>query len=800
MKLPILSSIFKNTPPQEYFLAFLLRDEHVHAVVFEEIAGRIQVIGQGKADLPTSLERLSPENLLASADRAISIAEQSLPEGVQTHKTVFGVKESWVEDSHITKEYLGKLKQMSEELDLQPIGFLVFPEAIAHLLQKEEGAPISGILVDVGKKQVSLTLIRAGRIVETKEVPLEASLTQTVETALQQFENVEIFPSRLILFDNGDKKAENAFISHHWNKSLPFLHVPQVSTLSADFDTRAILFGTATQMGFDAVDLVKAPPVLKVPKGTNELEETKVVSNAANTKETKEIEEAEEPEEPLAKETSILPESPPYSKHPSLFQKEEAEEIPDDSSQEYFGFVKDEDIAKTETPHVSHVQSDSFEEIPEEVKEEEESHAVFGFSASGPAFVEGAKTTFAHIKKGLPKNFSLFKDLSSLFGSISSRILRGNKFIFIVPVFLVLLVLFFIWYIFGIHANIVLSLSPKIIEQNQSVTFSTTGTTDTTSGTIAGSVVSASEDGKVSGSATGSKDVGDKAKGAVTIVSTLTSSTKLTKGTTVTYNDLKYILDNDTQIASSSGNAGDFITVSGVNVTASDIGPSYNLPSGSKFAIGTYTKSDMIAKNDNAFTGGSKKTVTVVAQKDLDSLSSQLIDSLVDKAKQDLQQQATNDVVILPDFTKKTVVKNSFDKKVGDEASTINLSGTVSYQSLSYKKSDIDAYTKSAMKDQLPHDLTLSPTGITYDVKDLTVKDGSAKATLDMKASMLPNLDKSTLATQVAGKSFVQAKEILSGSPQFAGVTFKLSPNLFFLPQILPRLSGNITITPTANE
>lgn len=788
MKLPILSSIFKNTPPQEYFLAFLLRDEHVHAVVFEEIAGRIQVIGQGKADLPTSLERLSPENLLASADRAISIAEQSLPEGVQTHKTVFGVKESWVEDSHITKEYLGKLKQMSEELDLQPIGFLVFPEAIAHLLQKEEGAPISGILVDVGKKQVSLTLIRAGRIVETKEVPLEASLTQTVETALQQFENVEIFPSRLILFDNGDKKAENAFISHHWNKSLPFLHVPQVSTLSADFDTRAILFGTATQMGFDAIDLVKQ----------REAPSTKPMENLEETVEDTNEEEKTQITFPFPKKTheGEREETPHDHRSSQLFQQEDAKEIAEDSSQEYFGFVKDEDIIKTDTPHISHYASDSFEEIPEKVKEEEETNVTPGFSVSGPAFVEGAKKTFENIKKGLPKNPLSFP--THLPSPIPAG---GNKAIFVIPGILILLVLFFIWYIFGIHAIATLSLTPKVIEQNQSVTFSTSGSSDTTSGTIAATNIGVTEDGTVSGNATGSKDIGDKAKGTVTIFNNNDSAKTLSAGTTITSsNSLKFTLDKDVTIASASGDifSGTQPGKQDVPVTAADIGTEYNLPSGTKFSVGT--SSTVAAKNDNAFSGGTKKTITVVAQKDLDNLSGQLTNSLTDKAKQDLQQQATSDVVILPSFTKTTITKSSFDKKVSDQATSINLTGTVSYQSLSYKKSDIDTYTKSVMQGQFPADMRLASQGITYDVKDLLQKDGSAKATLDMKASLLPNLDTKTIAPQIAGKSFSQAKEILSGTPQFAGVTFKLSPNLFFLPQILPRLSRNITINLSANE
>ncbi len=307
--------------------------------------------------------------MLEASDKAISAAEQSLPEGIQTHKTVFGVKESWVEDAHITKDYLAKLKTLSEELDLQPIGFLVFPEAIAHLLQKEEGAPVSGILVDIGAQIVSLTLIRAGRIVATKETPLQDSLTDTVETGLKMFENVEIFPSRIILFETEDTTIEKKFLRHQWSKSLPFLHVPQVTTLAHDFDTRAILYGTATQMGFDAIDLIKETNVTRETEESNENSnviqgnEVTLESNRSNEESdsglTRMTEKKEETEKELTKAVSIGGEtevsaSTKNSDNKGGLQAEASVKVdndrqdsdkPEKQSSEFFGFVKDSDVA-----------------------------------------------------------------------------------------------------------------------------------------------------------------------------------------------------------------------------------------------------------------------------------------------------------------------------------------------------------------------------------------------------------------------------------------------------------------------
>ena len=66
-------------------------------------------------------------------------------------KTIFGVKGSWVDESKINPEKLAKLKKISDELGLIPIGFLVIFEAIAFLLEKEEGAPVTTILAETGK-------------------------------------------------------------------------------------------------------------------------------------------------------------------------------------------------------------------------------------------------------------------------------------------------------------------------------------------------------------------------------------------------------------------------------------------------------------------------------------------------------------------------------------------------------------------------------------------------------------------------------------------------------------------------
>src|SRR3989344_1957655 len=146
MKLPF-SLPFGKKEKKEYFLALLLRDEKITAVIFEESLGKVHIIGQNETSFSDSIETASQEEWLDVLDKAISGAESALSSNILTHKTIFGVKENWVQDSKLKKDYGAKIKKASQALELTPIGFLILHEAVVHQMQTEEGAPVSAVLL-----------------------------------------------------------------------------------------------------------------------------------------------------------------------------------------------------------------------------------------------------------------------------------------------------------------------------------------------------------------------------------------------------------------------------------------------------------------------------------------------------------------------------------------------------------------------------------------------------------------------------------------------------------------------------
>jgi hypothetical protein len=716
MKLPFFLKLNKKKPI--FFLVLVLRSEKVNAVIFEELKGKIQIVGQHEEYLENSIDSISSEELLDMLDKTVSKAESTLPESSETQKTIFGVKEDWVENDKIKKEHLLKLKRVSDELGLTPIGFLIISQAISYLLQKEEGAPPSAILVDAGKRFVTVSLIRSGKIIETRSGKIEDNTSYTVDNLLKHFTASETLPSRIVIFD-GQKDLSQEFISHQWNKSLPFLHLPQIINLNVGFEAKAILFGVATQMGFEVLEDVGSKAKAEVSE-----------------------------EQP-----------------PTQFEN---------LSMENFGFVKDVDVTKTQAAKVQEISNIQSPHIP--------SKTTISPNLGQTALVK----IFQAIKKIPIRGFLRSFPIPTI----------NNKSIIFIPILVVVLLLgFVLFYFFGTKATVSLEIKPKIIKQNNSATFSTVLPTNEDNSIIGGESVSVSLDGSVSTPATGKKDVGNKAKGIVTVFNNTSSSKVFQKGAiTTSSNGLDFTLDSSVNAASASGDA--FGTTPGkakVNVLATKIGTEYNLPSNTKFSIGDYPL--IAAKNDDPFEGGTKKTIAVVSKNDIDKLLQELPKSLAQKAKEELNKQTPSDEALLPIFLAPSVAKKDFDKDVDDQGDKITLKGTVVYKGISYKKKDLISQSVSLIKKNVAMDQVLDENNIKVDIKDIKQKnEKEADANLDIEAILQPKFDENKLISEITGMSYKDAEKLLLKLPQSSSVNISSSLDIPFIPKMLPRISKNIKI------
>lgn len=766
MKLPI-PQLFGKKEKSQYFLTLLLRDEKVSASIFEELSSKVKVIGEHEEAFKTSLDTAPEDELLDVLDKAISSAESPLPSSVETQKTIFGVKKDWVLENKIKKQYLVILKKVSDALGLIPIGFLVISEALVHLLEKEEGAPVSAILVEVGEKNSTVSLIRAGKIIETKEALIENSVAATTDKILHYFTKAEVLPSRIILFDGENSEAlAQELISHSWSPALPFLHVPQITTLPEGFAEKAVLIGAASQMGFEILENDQNIPSLEdVP---NEMH--KPLRNVQEKIEEKIIQE----------------------NIPLVHQKDST--IDTTISVEDFGFQENIDVSKQDLKETETIENIQNPEpiVPSPQENDLPKNDISSSASLPPAFFANKGKYIAETIKKIVTQLRLLK-IKKVIPQL--KLPGGKKIVLIPPLIIAFIVAILLFYIFALKATITVFVTPRIIEKDKQVTFSTTAPTDASKGIIEAEFVSSSQDGSVTTQATGKKEIGDKAKGTITIYnSSLSEGKTFSKGTVIsTSNGIQFLLDNSASVASASGDPSSPVpSTTTVSTTAKDIGKESNLPSGTKFSIAGF-ESTIIAKNNNAFSGGSKKEVTVVSSDDVSKLLDDLPTNIQDAAKSSVKKQIGNDKELLPEFISTTISKKDFDKTIGQETISVTLKGTVLYQGLSYKKKDIQELSKTTIQNTDTSSI-VSLEKTSYSVTKINNKNETeVTVTIHVKASLLPKIDNSQMGNELAGKSFSQAETTLKKLPSISDITIDLFPPIPLLPHMLPRIGNHIT-------
>jgi hypothetical protein len=814
MKLPFTLP-FGNKPVEtDYYLILVLRDEKISAVILEEHAEALSVKNLYEEILETPLEQIDPDTLTQLLDKTISKAEEVLPPDVQTQKTIFGVKDSWVEEKKIKKQFLDILKQVGSTLGLKPIGFLVISEAIAHQIQLEEGAPLSGIVAEIGKYSVTLTLFKGGRLIETHSGPLDESITHTVDTLLKHMVSVEILPSRLLLL-NADHQSniQQEFISHQWSKSLPFLHMPQISLLSENFDAIAAVYGAGTQMNFSVLStaFTKQASDITPLEAHTRLASTKEEDTSTSIGDAQDKSSVPEEKKAEVKQTKAERADEEAADKKAAEDKQEEKELDTlKTGADNFGFVMDEDISNImkptvsqTTPSVSNVSEPFFPSTATETNLREE-------PAEDPGEID--ETLPARSRRnassplaGLIGMFSRISlpNIAGIFRSLPLARLGGNKKVVLLPLtILVIGILVILAYGYIEKATVTLFIKQKAFDDTASITFGVDAGNDFGSNVIGAKTVTVRIDGTVTGDATGKKDIGDKAKGSITLYNSGDTDKTLPAGTTITSStSVAFTLDSSTTIPGSSGDifSGTKPGTAPAQITAKNLGPEGNLPSGTKFTVSGSTT--VAGRNDSAFSGGSKKTVQVVAKADRDKLLLQLPKQLEDQAKSEIGKKVVSGEVLLPFDLDTHIDKQEFDKAVDDQAKQVTLTGSVTFTGVIYKTDDLKQYTLGRVKEKTSSDISLADNNLKEDVSNLKkVSDNQISGTLTMKAGLLPTIDISHLQQNIKGKPIPDALAYLKTLPQTEKVEITFSPSIPLLTRSLPKRVSNIHIAVNSYE
>jgi hypothetical protein len=255
---------------QDFFYALEISHEVVKSAIWGVYNSRSQALSIGSNAL---WDDKTADSLIQACDQSLSDASVRLdPSGkIQPEKLILGLPQDWVTDGRIEASRQQLIKNLTQKFSLTAIGYVLIPDAIVRFLHHQEGMSPTAILLGFRKSILELTLVRLGRIDATHIVKRSSNPVDDVIEGLSRFSHIDMFPSRMLLYDSGLdlEEVKQRLLSHPWQSPqtrLPFLHFPKIDVLPTDFTIRALALAGGTEVAL-SLGLIsqESPPSSPAP-------------------------------------------------------------------------------------------------------------------------------------------------------------------------------------------------------------------------------------------------------------------------------------------------------------------------------------------------------------------------------------------------------------------------------------------------------------------------------------------------------------------------------------------------------
>ncbi|HET9411967.1 MAG TPA: hypothetical protein VFO38_03905 [Candidatus Saccharimonadales bacterium] len=346
----------------------------------------------------------------------------------------------------------------------------------------------------------------------------------------------------------------------------------------------------------------------------------------------------------------------------------------------------------------------------------------------------------------------------------------------------VLLVLFLVWaLVFAPRATVTIKAKTTNVSIDRALKLNPAAAqSDTTALVLKPNVQQLKKAVATEFTATGSKDVGDKAKGTITVTNgnssdsvtvpagTIfvgTSGHKFSSNAATTVPGAKVVPPAVIQPGSAS-----------VAVTAVDIGPEYNVAS-QNYTVQGYSA---LGATGEAMAGGTKQTVTVVSQDDVEKAKQQLGSQNLEANKSELKKQFNDDTQVIDESFTSEQAAPSVSPAVGEQAKSGKLTVETTYTLVGLSRADIRSILTSAVNEVLKDKADQQ----TYSLGDNSVvfqnfqkaDKGTFTARLSTTGQIGPKIDTGSLAKQLEGKRFGEIQAIVNQIPGVNSVDINFSP------------------------
>ena len=357
----------------------------------------------------------------------------------------------------------------------------------------------------------------------------------------------------------------------------------------------------------------------------------------------------------------------------------------------------------------------------------------------------------------------------------------------------VVLISFLVWAIvFAPHATITIQAKTSAVEVKKTLSLVPSGDKDVADGVLPPVVKQKKTNESVEFEATGSREVGEMAAGTVAFCYDVPkndpysdelrrNSITLEAGTRLYANNMQYTIDAPIEIIGGQSASGECETYYSVKATAVNIGEEGNISQNTPMSVSGHSNLTAIAKTD--FTGGSKETVKVVQQSDVDAAVAKLRErGDSDAARDELMGQMSESTI---------VIDGSFSVSQGDVKVTPGVGETpdgddakatasieLTYTLVGINRDDLSSVLDAQLQDQTDENKQKIYNNGIDDVKfsGFAANDGGYSVTVTTNGHVGPVIDENEVKQQAIGKKSEEIKELLKQTDGVNDVSVTMTP------------------------
>jgi len=344
-----------------------------------------------------------------------------------------------------------------------------------------------------------------------------------------------------------------------------------------------------------------------------------------------------------------------------------------------------------------------------------------------------------------------------------------------------LLVVFLVWAIwFAPHATVIISAKTTSMTVSDTVSLNETATTSAKSNVIKSVKKELAKEVSVEFSATGKKNVGEKATGVVVFSNSSSSSVTISAGTILKNSGLSYTLNSSVTVPGATlgwscpgykcpGSA------SG-SITASEGGAQYNAATGSM----SIAVDDISASLRSATSGGTDKTATVVTASDIESAKSKLSEKKIDGLKEQLLSSFGDSATVITE----SYVENRSDPSSsvavdGEATGAVTLKSTITASALAIDKNELKNFVEAKLKEEISGKKSqrIYDNGVSkVAFSQFSRAHNTQTVRLTTNGKVGPDIKEANVKDQAKGKSYGEVQSAIESIEGVEDVDVKFSP------------------------